>query len=206
MDARSEARLTPEEALASIADVAGVRSPLRSRFEGMTWILWGLVAALQAMTLGHIQDAALADAPPGRHLAPLASHLWVAVGIVASVGVWRAAAVSFDPGISRRRALAFFIAWPALFSAASYVVTQVGGGPVGFAAFTALLLLAFAVVDPVRYTPRGRWTAAILAIAAVLVAIVVRTGDLAGHMGYAVAGSAIGVSWVLAGIYALYRS
>jgi hypothetical protein len=200
-----DTRFTPEEALARIADVARHQSSLRSRFEGMTWILWGLVTALQAMTLDAIQEAAVADTPAGRHLVGLASHLWILVGIAASVGIWRAAAVSFDPGIDRRRALAFFIAWPVLLATASYVVTGYGGGPARFAVIVALLLLGFALVNPVRFTPRGRWTAAILAIAAGAVALVVEVYGPAGEAWYGVTGSAIGISWVLAGLYALYR-
>ena len=206
MSSRSEEAFTPEQALTQIADVASIRSSLRSRFEGMTWVLWGLVAALQAMTLGFLEEAALAETPAGRHLAPFASHLWIAVGIVASVGLWRAAAVNFDPGIGRRRALAFFVGWPALFSIGSFLnAGHSGGGAFGFAIVTAVLLLAFALVNPVRYTPLGRWTAAVLAGIASVVAVVVWLYGSSGYAVYAVAGTAIGVSWMLAGLYALYQ-
>ena len=206
MDARSSEAFTPEQALAEIADVAAMRSTLRTRFEGMTWILWGLVAALQAMTLGFLEEAALSETPAGRHFAPFASHLWIAVGIVASIGVWRAAAVNFDPGIGHRRALAFFIGWPALFSVASFLnAGHSGGGALGFTIVTAVLLLAFAIVNPVRYTPTGRWTAAALAATAGVVATLVWLYGNTGYAIYAIAGTAIGVSWVAAGLYALYR-
>lgn len=197
-------RFSAEEALASIAGVAQLRSSLRSRFEGMTWILWGLVAALQSMTWGFIEQASASASMADRHATAIVAHLWVAVGIAASIGVWRAAAVSFDPGVSRARALAFFVGWPALFAAVSYLVSGWGGGAFRFAIVTGVLLALFALVDPVRYTPRGRWTAAALAVAAFAIAAVVVPYGESGHW-FAIAGTLIGLTWVGAGLDALYR-
>lgn len=192
---------TPHEALARIADVARDQASLRSRFEGMTWVLWGLVAALQAMTLGALGES--------RHSGPflrnVASHLWIVVGVIASVGVWRAASVNFDPGISRARALVFFIGWPIVFAFAAYLVSDLGGDAFRFAIATGFLLLAFAVVNPVRYTPSGRWTAAVLAAAAFAVAAFAWVYAVPGDASFAATGAAVGLTWILAGLYALYR-
>jgi hypothetical protein len=206
MDPQPPDALTAEDALRRIADVAGKQSSLRSRFEGMTWVLWGLVAALQAVTFGFVQQADIPKTQAGMHVVGLASHLWIVAGIAASVGIWRAAAVNFDPGISRHRALAFFIGWPASFALAVYVVTQVGGGGAfGFAAVTTLLLGAFAGLNPVRFTARGRWTAAVLAVASAVIAFATWTFGSGDPAWYAIAGSAIGLSWVTAGLYCLYQ-
>lgn len=192
---------TPHEALARIADVAGDQASLRSRFEGMTWVLWGLVAALQAMTLG-----ALSASPRGAPaLLLVASHLWIVVGVVASVGVWRAASVNFDPGISRARALGFFIGWPIAFAFAAYLVSDLGGDAFRFAIASAFLLLAFAAVNPVRYTPSGRWTAAVLSAAAFVIAALAWVYAVPGDASFAATGTAVGLTWILAGLYALYR-
>lgn len=206
VEPRAQDALTPEDALRRIADIAGKQSSLRSRFEGMTWVLWGLVAALQAITFGFVQQADVPETRAGMHVVGLASHLWIVVGIAASVGIWRAAAVNFDPGISRHRALAFFIGWPALFALAAYVVTQIGGGGAfGFAVVTTALLAAFGAVNPVRFTARGRWTAAVLAVAAALVALATWSYGSNDPAWYGIAGSAIGLSWVVAGLYSLYQ-
>lgn len=192
---------TPQDALARIAGVARDQISVRSRFEGMTWVLWGLVAALQATTLG-----ALGETPRGEPaLRQIASHLWILLGVLASVGVWRAASVSFDPGISRKRALAFFVGWPIAFALAVYLVTDLGGDAFRFALVTALLLLAFATLNPVRYTPRGRWTAAVLAGAAFAIAALAWIYATPGDASFAATGVTIGLTWILAGLDALYR-
>jgi hypothetical protein len=208
MDSEPQNAFAPEEALARISAMAGIQSSLRSRFEGMTWILWGLVAALQATTLGFLEEAGLTDAVGGHSPASALAHLWIAVGIIASVGVWRAAAVNFDPAISRRRALAFFIGFPALFALSSFGHdhTAIGAGPFGFAAVAAILLVAFAVANPVHFTRRGRWTAALLAFVAGGVAATVWAYGSSGFVPYTLAGAAIGLSWALAGLDALYRA
>lgn len=205
MDPAAPSPFTPADALKEIAGVTGKQASLRSRIEGMTWVLWGLVVALQAMTLGALADAAPAATFAERHFEALASHAWVLVAVVASVGIWRAAAVNFDPCISRKRALAFFIGWPVLFAIASYAVAGFGGGAFRFAVVSAVLLAAFALVNPVRYTPRGRVTAGALAVAAAGVAAVVWLYGEPGYAWFALTGTAIGLSWVFGGLYALYR-
>lgn len=201
----AEVYLTPEAALERISGVAAIQTSLRGRFEGITWVLWGMVVALQAMTLGAVVESPWVDAGPLFHLTVLGTHLWVVVGIAASVGVWRAAAVSFDPGVSRRRALAFFVAWPLLIHAFSYLVTQFSGGAAAFAFVVAGLLAVFAAVNPVRFTPRGRWTAALLAVVATLIGVAVFTTGASGLNSYAGAGAGIGLSWIVAGLIALYQ-
>jgi hypothetical protein len=200
--------LTPQDALARISHIAENQGSLRSRFEGVTWILWGLVVALQAMTLGYLEEAGLSSSVGGHTPASALSHLWILVGVVAAVGVWRAAAVNFDPGISRGRALAFFIAFPVLVSLASFGLdhTTLGAGATGFAAVMALLLVAFAVTNPVRFTRRGRWTATVLGFVAAAVAVAAWVFASPGFAWFGLAGTLIGLSWVVAGLDALYRA
>lgn len=202
-----EDTLTPEGALARIAGVARKQASLRSRLEGITWVLWGLVAALQAMTLGALGEARLDAGLASRHFALLAAHLWILVGILASVGVWRASAAELDPsvGSARHRALALFVGFPLLFAAAAYLVADLGGGAFRFALVTGILLLAFAIADPVRYTSRGRWTAGALALTAFVVAGVAWAFASPGLAGYAATGALVGLSWIVAGLLALFR-
>jgi hypothetical protein len=198
--------LSPQQALQEIAGVAGKQVSLRSRLEGMAWILWGLVAALQSITFAFTQAVDLPEGRAAAHLVGLGSHLWIFLGIAASVGIWRAAAVDFDPGVSRHRGLAFFIAWPALFTLAILVVTLLGGAAAfAFAAVTTLLLTLFALANPVRFTTRGRWTAVVLALVSALVTVGAWVHGDTGPVGDAVVGSLIGLSWVLAGLHALYQ-
>lgn len=196
--------LTPAEALAQIANVASKQEALHSRFEGIAWVLWGLVVALQAMTLGFLNLVDIQD-DSVRHILGVVAHLWIIVGILASVGVWRAAAVNFGPGISRRRALGFFIALPATIHFLSFLISQATHGVAAFSLVAAGVLGLFALLNPVRFTKSGRITAAILATISALVGALLIVTDSTGDQWYALAGTCIGLSWILAGLIALYQ-
>lgn len=196
--------LTPSEALQQIAGVASKQAALRSRFEGIAWVLWGLVVALQAMTLGFLNLADIQD-DGVRHALGIVAHLWILVGILASVGVWRAAAVNFEPDVSRRRALGFFIALPATLHLLSYLLSQATHGVATFSLVAACLLGLFALLNPVRFTTSGRTTAAVLATIAAGVGAILIATESTGDQWYAIAGTAIGLSWIIAGMIALYQ-
>ncbi|HVM44900.1 MAG TPA: hypothetical protein VM582_03100 [Candidatus Thermoplasmatota archaeon] len=195
---------SPRAMLAQIEAAGRIDSSIRARTEGVTWVIWGLAFAGYGLTL----STALALEGAGLGIFwGLAILAWQAVAIAASVGIWRSVGLPFRTDVSARRATLFFIGWWLLFGVAERVFHAVV--PAGrehaatLAAFGALLLV-FAAANPLRFTPLGRRTGLVLAIVA-LAASGIGLALAAGPLAFAYVSGVLGISWTLAGLYALYR-
>lgn len=106
MPAADSPALSLQAALQTVNHALRFEDSLRSRTEGLTWIVWGLVSAatfLSFEAVGHLYDrgGAFAEQPPPWW----ASGLWVPwllVGIATTYALWRSAALS-SPDVARGR-------------------------------------------------------------------------------------------------------
>lgn len=183
-----EREMTASQAWATIDEAIRFEEGLRSRTEGLTWILWGLVNAAiflsyeAVSTLYYGAGAPLAtSADPAQQRSPWwVGGLWVpwiAVGAAATYALWRSAALSSDAVRDRppRHALAvvayvafIFVGWAiavvALPDRAESVYPMLGLG-------TAWIVLA--VLDPYRATATGRRVAGVVGVLIISFGVVV---------------------------------
>jgi hypothetical protein len=194
---------SPREAMASIAEVTRRDDALKARTEGLTWVIWGMGNAGAALTYVALSP----DLSIEWWMPPLAA-LWILASVIVSAGLWRSAALPFRPGFTLKRGLVFFLAWPLLLSLlASGFMSVFGWGLVAQAKLlaTGALLLAFAGMDPLRFTATGRATAAGLGVVAIAAAAVGLWLGLTGAPATLVVGGVLGVSWTAGGALALFR-
>lgn len=155
--------ISVDEALATIDDTLDRGAALRSRTEGLTWMIWGLVIAGWTLTYDAIAWVGR-PAPPGWAF-DLAWLPWVLAGGVVTTALWWTAALT-EPRLEDDRPAgpvvvagwtAFVIAiWAVLFFG------LVGGlGFPGTADTMGLIVLGitwatFGWVEPVHLTERGQ--------------------------------------------------
>lgn len=188
MPETAEPEMTARQAWATIDEAIRFEEGLRSRTEGLTWILWGLINAAiflsyeAVATLYYGADAPLATtADPAQQRSPWwVGGLWVPwilVGAAATYALWKSAALSSRHVRDRppRHALAvvayvafIFVGWAialvALPDRAESVYPMLGLG-------TAWVVLA--ALDPYRATVTGRRVAGAVGVLIVAFGVVV---------------------------------
>lgn len=120
--------LTPLQALEEVRGALRVEESLRSRTEGLTWIVWGLVSAatfltFEAVTSLYYGNTPFAqDVPYEEQRAPWwTGGLWVPwllIGILTTYALWRSAALA-SPAVAERgpRHLVVLVGWVAAVAA-----------------------------------------------------------------------------------------
>lgn len=107
-DAMSET-LTPQDAVRALSKAQSWEDALRSRTAGLTWMVWGLATPATFVTYAFV---AVLSELEGLRVPGWAWSLlwvpWVGMGVVATVALWRSAALAV-PGLDaprdRRRAM-----------------------------------------------------------------------------------------------------
>lgn len=202
--------MSAREALASLGEVSRRDDALKARVEGLTWVTWGFANAGLVLTSMALAPGDAARPPPWQAspLAVLFAFGWVVAGVLASVGLWRSAALSFRTGMTWRRGALFFLVWPLLTALLTFVAIPLVGWENGVLAKTmaiGLLLLGFAWLDPLGFTPRGRASALTLGFVGVFGA----AGGLAFGVGAEEAmllvAAVLGAAWVIVGLFAVFR-
>lgn len=106
-DAMTET-LTPQEAARVLSRAQSWEAALETRTAGLTWMIWGLVSPAIFVTYGFAATlVTLEGARPGWWMGLLWMP-WVAMGIVATVFLWKTAALAaprFDDPAEGRRIL-----------------------------------------------------------------------------------------------------
>lgn len=103
--------LTPAEAAQTIERARGYEEPLRRRTEGVTWMIWGLVAAGIQLSFNAVHDY-VSHGWPG-WVDPIILLGWPLVGLLMTFGVWRIAVLD-RPGLRQHR-------WRSLLGAALWL-------------------------------------------------------------------------------------
>jgi hypothetical protein len=198
-------RVSVAQALRNISTATDLTASLRSRTEGLTWVLWGFAAMGQYVTFAlNGGSEAASRAVPG---APALVLAWSLAALLATVGLWRSAALSFTTGMSTRRTTAFFVAWLALFFVFALAFSLVGGTSRADATVAAwgILLVGFALFDPLRFTGGGRWVAAAGGVLGLLAALAIWRFALAGAAALLLSGAALGGALMAGGLVMLFR-
>lgn len=91
-------QLTPESAVQTIEEARGYEEPLRRRTEGVTWMIWGLVAAGIQLSFSALSSLFRPYTPPGVKASEglagtLVVPVWVVLGILLTVAAWRIASL-----------------------------------------------------------------------------------------------------------------
>lgn len=154
--------LAPDEALAEIDETLDRQAALRSRTEGLTWMIWGLVTAGWTLSYDAIAWIGRPDAPAWAF--DLAWLPWILAGGLVTTALWRTAALT-DPRLEDERPAGPLVVagWTA-FVIATWTLLYfgvVGGlGFPGTADTMGLIVLgiawaSFGWLRPVRLTDRG---------------------------------------------------
>ena len=142
-DAMSET-LTPQDAARALTEARSWEDALRGRTEGLTWLVWGI--ATPASFLAYAFVAVLAqlegfDVP--WYVWNLLWVPWVGMGVVATVALWRSAALAvpdLDSPRDRRRAMLGGFAFSGLLFVA-FLLLQPDSAVVPLGAIGAMWLL-----------------------------------------------------------------
>lgn len=137
--------LTPQEAARALAKAQSWEAALENRTAGVTWMIWGIVMPglfLSYAFVGVLTEFEGID-PPGWFWGTLWMP-WIAMGVVATVFLWKTAALAapaFDDPKEGRRIMWAMFALGALLSAAFAVLRPESGivplGGVGIMWFVA---------------------------------------------------------------------
>jgi len=201
--------LSPPDALRGLAEIANRDDALKARTEGLTWVLWGFVNLGVAMTyLALLPEEAFLGAPDLASPAVLLVGLYPLTGILATVGLWRSAALSFPTGMSFRRGLLFFTAFLVIVTVLSLGFLPFVGweqGVLGKSVAVGLFLLGFGALNPLGFTRSGRGSAFALGAIALLGGAAGLAAGLTGTASVLLATGTLGWAWVAVGLWALYH-
>lgn len=211
--ADSSTSMSPAKALEEVRRAIRLEASLRSRTEGLTWIIWGLVSAATFLTFEAVTSLYYGDTPftqgaslEEQHAPWWAGGLWMpwlVLGILTTYALWRSAALSSpDVADHHPRHFLVFIGWIAAV-AAGWLVAVLALPNANVATFpvmgigTAWILLG--ALNLYRGTRLGRVVATLvgatifvagLTMAATMSphASVDRSGAIVGHVGALVTG------------------
>jgi hypothetical protein len=201
--------MSTEEALDRIERITEKTQPLRVRTEGLTFVIWGICVAASYLTTGaSLALGARRDVSPlGFFVGDLFPLFWFVVALLTTIGLWRSAALGFQPGLPTPRIVLFFAGWLVLVFATIVVLTYLEANHpqpwhiVGWAVLMAL----FAVFDPLRFTAKGRWAAAFVAVVALAAAAYGFASPLHRAETSLLTGLGLGIPMLAAGLVLLYR-
>ncbi len=173
--------LEPREALATISDTVQLEQALRSRTEGVTWMIWGLVFAGYELSF----DAAawLVRPDPFPALVGWVMWLpWVLAGTLVTIALWRTAAVS-APALEERRPAGWLVtaAWVVFVGAAwqgSFLLLVEPLGLPGTPETLGSIVIGLAwvllgVLDPFGVTERGRHVTEVIGLTMIVAGVLV---------------------------------
>lgn len=173
--------LDAQDALATISETVQLEHALRSRTEGITWMIWGLIWVGYELSF----DAWAWIIRP-EPFDPLVGWLmwvpWVLAGTLITVALWRTAAVSV-PELEDRRPAGWLVtaAW-VLFVGVAWqgsfllIVEPLGlpGTPETLGSIViGLAWLLFGVLNPFGVTDRGRHVAEVIGLVMIVSGVVV---------------------------------
>lgn len=215
------APMTAEDAVRRMASVTAQTRGLRTRTEGLTLLVWGIVLAASYLTIivpilgggGGPEPRPPFDpkagGPPATmffasRVAPL---VWYGIGAVATIAIWHSASLSFQTGLSTPRLVAVFGAWIAVFLVTVILLAYVeGGNPRSWHLFGwAVVIGLLAAVNPLRFTPKGRAAAGVVAAVALAAGLYAQLVDLGGRDVGFLSGVALGAPAILAGLFLMFR-
>lgn len=153
--------LSATEALATVARATQAEASLRSRTEGVTWMVWGLVTA--AIFLSFDAASPLYELPATPFWADFLWVPWVAAGSLVTAAVWRTAALgggmrAEGPGAFLATG-AWVVAGVVGFAVVFWVLDGVGNPDLDFLAGLGFAWLLMGAANPLRLTRGGRFVA-----------------------------------------------
>lgn len=173
--------LEAREALATISEAVKLEQALRSRTEGITWMVWGLIWVGYELSFdawAWITRPAPFDATVGWVMwVP-----WVLAGTLVTIALWRTAAVSV-PALEDRKPAGWLVtaAW-VLFVGVAWqgsfllIVEPLGlpGTPETLGSIVVgLAWVLFGVLNPFGVTDRGRHVAEVIGLVMIVTGVVV---------------------------------
>lgn len=230
---RSDASMTPEEAVRTMASVTSMTKGLRVRTEGLTIVIFAICMLASYLTLLAPILFAGGDGGPGPRggfdfnnstfngtdfrdrprppptqffLSQYAPLVWYIIAAVTTIGIWRGASLSFQTGFSTPRIVAVFVGWLIVFAV---LITILAGNRTTLHAWHLIawgvVIGLFATLNPLRFTRPGRVAAGSMAIVALLAAVYAFTAALpARDIGF-LTGVALGLPGLIGGLWLLYR-
>lgn len=170
MTEAADAELTPEQAARTIEEARSYERPLRRRAEGVTWMIWGLVAAGIQLSFSAAPSLVRPYAPeavPAHEVlpawySPLVVLGWLTVGVAFTHAVWRIASLKAPELSARplRTALGGLLFVGLIYG--GFAVLSWLGGELPEALFPTLAIgaawLGVGVLDVFQTTDRGRRT------------------------------------------------
>lgn len=159
--------LTPQEAARALAKAASWETALRSRTEGITWMVWALVTPAIFLTYSFVSVVA----GNGWWMAFLWAP-WVFVGALTTAILWRTAALAhppLDPHRGRRTAMAWGMGSGALLFVAFLVIRP--DSSLYPLAGIGLMWAAMGLFNPYGATGEGRIVSGLTGGSLVLLAI-----------------------------------
>lgn len=168
--------LTLEEAARTIEAARGYEGPLRRRTEGVTWMIWGLVAAGIQLSFEAAGDLLQGDWPIW--LDPVILIGWPVLGVLMTYAVWRIAVLD-RPGLRgyRWRSILGSLLWlPVVYvaMAAVYLLGVPWSGALIPLIGIGLTWLTLGLADAFKSTRWGRGTLVVVG------GIILVTGLLVG--------------------------
>lgn len=181
IDPADDQALTLSGALERIDETFQRERALRSRTEGLTWMIWGVIWVGYEFSFDALAWALRPEGLP----ASVGWGLWlpwVATGTLVTVALWRTAAISV-PALEDRKPAGWLVtvAWVTFVGLAwqgsfLFVVEPLGlpGTPETLGSIVVgLAWVLFGVVNPFGVTDRGRHAAEVIGLAMIVVGVVV---------------------------------
>lgn len=206
-----------DEALAAIGDAITREQALRSRTEGLTWMIWGIVTAGWKLTYDAVAWA-FRPAPP-ELMVDLIWLPWVVMGGLTTTALWATAALA-EPNLDEERPAGLWVTvgwtafvilvWAVLFFGLAVALDFPGNADTMSLIVLGITWATFGAVEPVRLTDRGRRVTvavgAILGVVGLMAAFGVPPGEPAqNRVSTVLATSFGGVVPLLAGLWQALR-
>lgn len=195
------ADMTPLEAARVLSAARDYESDLRTRTNGLTWMIWGLVTPGLFLTYAF---AAVAGVPPGWWWSVLWVP-WVGAGILTSSALWRSAALTM-PSLRTLGWRAFavrFVLITAAYTALFFVAPI--RGPEGGLLVVGLTWVAMSFLGYMRASRHGMLVALVAGGATAAVGLALLALKLPIEVGGTIAFFAAGAIPLSAGFYQTMR-
>lgn len=226
--------MTPEDALARMASVTASTRGLRTRTEGLTFVIWGICMAASYLTIAvpiliglgaggpdpdgfnrGLNDTFGGHGPRSGHrpggteffasrFAPLA---WYLIAVVVTTAIWRSASLSFHTGVTTPRLVAVLVGWMLIFLATTVLLTYIEGGrPRSWHLVGwGLVIGLFAASNPLRFTRESRVAATVVAAVVLLTAAYAYFSQFDPRDTSFLSGVGLGAPLLLTGLYLMFR-
>lgn len=171
--------LDAEEALSAIGDAISHEEALRSRTEGLTWMIWGIVTAGWKLTYDAVAWA-FRPAPP-ELMVDLIWLPWVVMGGLTTTVLWETAALA-EPSLDEERPAGLHVTagwsafvillWTAMFFGLAVALDFPGNADTMSLMVLGITWATFGGVEPVRLTRRGRRVTVVVGVVLLVAGLV----------------------------------